>query len=41
MEYVNRREVGAANNEKPFYGEQQVKTVKKYSEHWVKILRYI
>ncbi|KAK4897073.1 hypothetical protein LTR49_028043 [Elasticomyces elasticus] len=41
LEFVNRRETGAPNNEKPFYAEQQVKTVKKYSEHWVKILRYI
>ncbi|KAK0910966.1 hypothetical protein LTR91_019977 [Friedmanniomyces endolithicus] len=41
LEYVNRRECGAENNEKPFYGEQQVKTVRKYSGHWVKILRYI
>ncbi|KAK3620044.1 hypothetical protein LTR22_025756 [Elasticomyces elasticus] len=41
LEFVNRRETGAANNEKPFYAEQQVKTVKKYTEHWVKILRYI
>ncbi|KAK5685704.1 hypothetical protein LTR17_027001 [Elasticomyces elasticus] len=41
LEFVNRRETGTANNEKPFYAEQQVKTVKKYTEHWVKILRYI
>ncbi|KAK4893308.1 hypothetical protein LTR49_028509 [Elasticomyces elasticus] len=41
LEYVNRRECGAENNEKPFYGEKQVKTVRKYSGHWVKILRYI
>ena len=38
---MNRREFGVANNEKPFYGEQQVKTIQKYSEHWIKILRYI
>ncbi|KAK1046048.1 hypothetical protein LTR74_018028 [Friedmanniomyces endolithicus] len=41
LEFVNRRETGGVNNEKPFYTEQQVKTVKKYTEHWVKILRYI
>jgi len=41
LEYVNRRECGAENNEKPFYGEQQVKTVRKYTGHWVKILRYV
>ena len=33
LEYVNRRECGAENNEKPFYREQQVKTVRKYSGH--------
>ncbi|KAK5686819.1 hypothetical protein LTR17_026816 [Elasticomyces elasticus] len=26
LEFVNRRETGAANNEKPFYAERQVKT---------------
>lgn len=41
LEYVNRRECGADDNERPFYGEQQIKTVRKYSGHWVKILRYI
>jgi superfamily II DNA/RNA helicase len=41
LEYVNRRECGAASQEKPFYGEQQTKTIWKYSGHWIKMLRYI
>ncbi|KAK3615709.1 hypothetical protein LTR56_026428 [Elasticomyces elasticus] len=41
LEFVNGRETGAVNNENPFYAEQQVETAKKYTEHWVKILRYI
>ena len=41
LEYVNRRETGEKTNEKPFYARQKVQTVRKYSHHWVKILRYI
>ncbi|KAK3615680.1 hypothetical protein LTR56_026441 [Elasticomyces elasticus] len=41
LEYVNRRECGAESQEKPFHSEQMVKTVHRYSGHWVKILRYL
>lgn len=41
LEAMNRRETGAASNERPFYAEQKVKTLRKYSRSWVKILRYI
>lgn len=41
LESVNRRETGADTNERPFYAEQQVKTIRKYSDSWVHILRYI
>lgn len=29
------------SQENPFYGEQQVGTIRKYSGHWTKIWRYI
>ena len=41
LEYVNRREAGAPNNDKPFYGKQKVQTLQKYTDRWVKILRYL
>lgn len=41
MEYVNRREAGATNNDRPFYGKQKVQTIRRYTEKFVKILRYI
>ena len=41
LEYINRRETGESKNEKPFYAKQKVATIKKYSQVWVKILRYI
>ena len=41
LESANRRETGATSNERPFYAGQQVKTIRKYSDSWVKILRYI
>ncbi|KAK5007253.1 hypothetical protein LTR28_005513, partial [Elasticomyces elasticus] len=41
MEYVNRREAGASNNDRPFYGKQKVQTLKRYSDKRVKILRYV
>lgn len=41
LEYVNRRETGAAKNEKPFYSGQRVQAIRKYSKVWVKMLRYI
>ena len=41
MEYINRRETGESKNERPFYAKQKVATIKKYSQVWLKILRYI
>jgi hypothetical protein len=41
LEYVNRRETGHHTNEKPFYGQQMVKTIRKYRRHWTRILCYI
>ena len=41
MNYVNRREVGSQNNEKPFNAGQTGKTMIKYSGWWVEIVRYI
>lgn len=41
LEYVNKRETGQKSSEKPFYAEQMVKTIKKYSRRWVKILCWI
>ena len=41
MEYVNRRETGESKNERPFYVKQKVGTIRKYTDVWVKILRYI
>jgi len=39
--YVNRRETGEADNERPFYAKQKVNTIRKYIDVWLKILRYI
>jgi len=39
--YVNRRETGEADNERPFYVKQKVNTIRKYTDVWLKILRYI
>jgi superfamily II DNA helicase RecQ len=41
MTFIERREVGAANNEKPFDALQTGKTMKKYSRYWVSIVAYI
>jgi len=41
LEAVNRRETGEWSNEKPFYAGQKVATIRKYSQVWVKVLRYI
>jgi superfamily II DNA helicase RecQ len=41
MEYVNRRETGAPDSNRPFYGKQKVQTIRKYSSHFVRVLRYI
>jgi hypothetical protein len=38
---INRRENGAPNNDKPFYGKQKIKTVRKYANVFTQILRYI
>ena len=38
---VNRRENGAPNNDKPFYGKQKTKTIRKYANVFTQILRYI
>jgi superfamily II DNA helicase RecQ len=38
---VNRRESGAPSNDRPFYGKQKVKTIRKYADVFTKILRYI
>lgn len=39
--YVNRRETGEADNERLFYVKQKVNTIRKYTDVWLKILRYI
>ena len=39
--YVNRRETGSENTEKPFYSRQKAQTKEKYSLVWVKLQRYI
>jgi len=41
LEYVNRRETGESKNERPFYAGQKVGTIRKYTDVWVKILRFI
>ena len=41
LESANRRETGAESNERPFYAGHQVKTIRKYSDSWVSIQRYI
>jgi superfamily II DNA helicase RecQ len=38
---VNRRENGAPNNDKPFYGKQKIQTIRKYANIFTQILRYI
>jgi len=38
---INRRENGAPNNDKPFYGKQKVQTIRKYANVFTQILRYI
>jgi hypothetical protein len=39
--YINRRESSALNNDKPFYGKQKIKTIRKYANVFAQILRYI
>lgn len=41
MHYVNRRETGAPTSDRPFYGKQKVQTIRKYTDRFVRILRYI
>ena len=41
MEYVNRREAGAINSDRPFYSKQKLQTIRRYANKFVKILRYI
>ncbi|KAK5011345.1 hypothetical protein LTR28_003772, partial [Elasticomyces elasticus] len=41
LQYLNRRETGQKNNEKPFYGRQMGKTLRKYVKHWYRILCYV
>jgi hypothetical protein len=38
---VNRRENGTPNNDRPFYGKQKVKTIRKYANVFTQILRSI
>jgi superfamily II DNA helicase RecQ len=39
--FIERREVGAPSNEKPFNALQTGKTMKKYSWYWVSMVSYI
>ena len=39
--FVNRRESGVDNNEKPFYSAHKAETMRQYSAVWTKILRYV
>ena len=41
MTFIERRETGAANNEKPFNALQTAKTMKKYSGYWVSVICYV
>lgn len=38
---VNRWDNGAPNNDKPFYAKQRTKTIRKYGDVYMQILRYI
>jgi hypothetical protein len=41
LEFMNRREVREAKNERLFYTKYKAKTMKNYIAVWVKMLRYI
>jgi hypothetical protein len=41
LEAINRQETGKQSNKKLFYARQKVATIRKYSQVWVKVLRYI
>lgn len=41
LQFVNRKETGQKNSEKPFYGRQMGKTIRKYAKQWIHILSYI
>ena len=39
--YINRREPGASNNERPFYSKHRPDTIRKYCAVWTKMLYYL
>lgn len=39
--YINRKETGSDNIERPFYSKHKPQTIKKYSSVWVKMLCYL
>lgn len=39
--YINRRETGASNNERPFYSRHRPDTLRKYCAIWTKMLCYL
>jgi hypothetical protein len=41
LEIIERREVGAESNERPFYARHKVRTIQKYSQKLVSILCYL
>ena len=41
LEYVNRKEAGGDQSTKAFDGSRKPRSIKKYTEVWLKILRYI
>ena len=41
LEYIDRPEFGGRPGWKPFHSQQKVASIRKYSEVWIKILRYL
>ena len=41
LEYVNRKEAAGDQSMKAFDGNRKPRSIKKYTEVWLKILRYI
>jgi hypothetical protein len=41
LHYINRCENSVPNNDKPFYSKQKIKTIRKYTNVFAQILRYI
>ena len=41
MYYIHRRETGAPTSDRPFYAKQKAQTIRRYTDQFVKILRYI